>query len=203
VKIGSDETTRLETAGSTGSTPGHSGAKANTETEAMLEEELKSTALHVMQQSRKQVGKCLTALTEEELWKDFNRHLVSIGNLLLHLIGNLSQHVLFGLGGIAYTRRRSLEFSDKPGLSKDELYGRFATVVDRAVQVIAHLQPGDLTRRYVIQGHECSGAEDLIIVLEHLSYHTGQIVFAVKYLKDVDFGFYADVDLEQPNAPLR
>ena len=51
----------------------------------MLEDELKNTALHVMQQSRKQVGKCLRLLNEDEVWKDFNRHLVSIGNLLLHL----------------------------------------------------------------------------------------------------------------------
>ena len=55
------------------------------ETVAMLEDELKNTALHVMQQSLKQVGKCASLLNEDEVWKDFNRHLVSIGNLLLHL----------------------------------------------------------------------------------------------------------------------
>jgi uncharacterized damage-inducible protein DinB len=169
----------------------------------MLEDVLKQTASAVLRQSGDRISRCLDLLDEEAIWRDFNPHLVSVGNLVLHLIGNLSQHVLSGLGGDAYTRRRAREFTDKPGLGKAELLGRFARVLDRAVQVIAQLRSEDLAKRAVFQGHECSGAEDLMIVMEHLSYHTGQITFAVKYLKNLDLGYYAGVDLERPNASAR
>jgi uncharacterized damage-inducible protein DinB len=36
-------------------------------------------------------------------------------------------------------------------------------------------------------------------VVEHFSYHTGQIAFWVKQLTDHQLGFYANVDLNQQN----
>ncbi len=167
----------------------------------MLEEELKKIAASVMQQSGERIARCMSFLDEDEVWRDFNPHLVSVGNLILHLIGNLSQHVISGLGNESYTRQRDREFSDKPNLGKRELLEIFSRTVDRAARVVETLQVEDLTKRYIAQGHECSGAEDLITVIEHLSYHTGQLTFAVKYLKKVDVGYYAGVDLNQQNRP--
>ncbi len=59
-----------------------------------------------------------------------------------------------------------------------------------------------LTRTYVIQGTERSGGRALFSAVEHLSYHTGQITFAVKHLKDVDVGYFAGMDLNQQNRPI-
>ncbi len=171
------------------------------ESHPMLADEVKTKAIAEVRQSEERITRCLSFLEEGEVWRDFNPHLVSVGNLILHLMGNLSQHVLSGLGRSAYTRQRSHEFTDKPGLTKAELLARFGQVLEGVRRVIAALQPDDLTRRYVIQGRECSGAEDLLSVLGHLSYHVGQITFAVKFLKNVDVGYYAGVDLGRQNAP--
>ncbi len=168
---------------------------------ATCEDELKRTAIRVLRQSRERIEKCLAHIDNAGLWQDFNPHLVSIGNLVLHLIGNISQHVLSGLGQDPYTRHRSTEFTAKPGTSKAALLAEFDRVMHRAVEVVERLQPGDLLKRSVFQGHECTAAEDLMSVAEHLSYHTGQIVFAVKYAKNIDLGFYAGVDLNQQNRP--
>ncbi len=171
------------------------------ESQPLLADEVKAKAIAVVRQSEERIAKCLSFLEEGEVWHDVNPHLVSIGNLILHLMGNLSQHVLGGLGRGAYIRHRSREFTEKPALTKAELLGRFRQVLEGVRQVIAALQSDDLTRRYVIQGRECFGVEDLIGVLEHLSYHVGQITFAVKSLKNVDVGYYAGVDLDRQNAP--
>jgi uncharacterized damage-inducible protein DinB len=37
----------------------------------------------------------------------------------------------------------------------------------------------------------------LVHVVEHFSYHTGQIAYAVKAGKDLDLGFYRGVDLNR------
>ncbi|HSB77510.1 MAG TPA: DinB family protein [Candidatus Methylomirabilis sp.] len=168
----------------------------------MLETEVKRHAAEAIRQSRVRICRCLDLLEPEEIWKDFNANLVSVGNLILHLMGNISQHVLSGLGHVAYTRQRDREFSDKPGMGRAELLARLGRITDEAVQVIEGLRTEDLARRYIAQGRECSGAEDLMAVVEHLSYHTGQITFAVKYLKNLDVGYYAGVDLNQQNRSL-
>ncbi|RXK87757.1 hypothetical protein EST62_06365 [Chlorobaculum sp. 24CR] len=47
---------------------------------------------------------CIDAVDEARLWDDFAPNLASPGNLVLHLVGNLSQYVLKTLGGREYHR---------------------------------------------------------------------------------------------------
>lgn len=166
---------------------------------SMLANDIKGAAAKRMRESGERIAKCLHLLEPQEVWRDFNPNLVSVGNLVLHLVGNLSQHVLAGLGHAPYVRHRVREFTEKPPMGKRELIATFEQTMQRALSVIERLGEADLTRRSVIQGKEVSGAEDLIGVIEHLAYHTGQIAFALKYLKNVDLGFYAGVDLDQQN----
>jgi uncharacterized damage-inducible protein DinB len=167
----------------------------------MLVDELKTAAVATMRRNLQGIVKCVNLLDEGELWKDFNGNLVSIGNLLLHLSGNISQYILSGLGGESCTRQRAREFSDKPQLGKAELLDRFTQIIDQALRVVEALPSESLTRISIIQGAERSGARALFSAVEHLSYHTGQITFAVKHLKDVDVGYFAGVDLNQQNRP--
>ena len=57
----------------------------------------------------------------------------------------------------------------------------------------------ELMRKRMVQGFEYSGIGIIIHVTEHFSYHTGQIAFWTKQLKNKDLGFYADRDLEIKN----
>jgi len=50
-----------------------------------------------------------------------------------------------------------------------------------------------------VQGYYHSGIGIIIHVTEHYSYHTGQIIFWVKLLKNKDLGFYAGIDLNVKN----
>jgi uncharacterized damage-inducible protein DinB len=56
-----------------------------------------------------------------------------------------------------------------------------------------------------VQAFQASGISIFVHVTEHLSYHTGQIAFWTKQLKDKGLGFYAGMDLNRragtPEAP--
>jgi len=143
------------------------------------------------------IMKSLAFLDDSDLWKSFNPNLVSVGNIILHLIGNVSQHILCGLGGQPYTRHRGQEFTDKPELTRGELEGRLSDTVRGAVLVIRGLAGEELERSYTIQGSRYTGLVDIVAVLEHFCYHVGQIAFAVKLLKNVSLGLSDDAALNR------
>ena len=59
------------------------------------------------------ICRCLDSLTEEQIWWRPNETSNSVGNLLLHLNGNMRQWILAPLGGIANTRDRDAEFAER------------------------------------------------------------------------------------------
>lgn len=130
---------------------------------------------------------CVALLSEDELWLRPNPAMNSAGNLLLHLHGNLSQWVLDGLGGETFERHRSREFSASRAASKAELLAGLRHVVGRCQQV-AGLPATELTRRRSIQGYDTDGVYVLVHVVEHMSYHTGQIVSLTKLLRGPEAG---------------
>ena len=146
---------------------------------------------------RDRICTCLSLMDDADVWRDVNAHVVSIGNTVLHLVGNLSQQVLAGLGGQDYKRERSAEFTDKPDADGAELQRRLTETVDKAMAVIADMDADMMTRTYTIQGSETTGIGAVIHVVTHFTYHAGQIAFAVKAAKDIDVGFYKGVDLEK------
>src|SRR6266702_1906864 len=60
----------------------------------------------------------------------------SIGNLILHLTGNLNYYIGAQIGGTGYVRQRPLEFSST-GKPKAELLGDFDRVIEIVVATIA------------------------------------------------------------------
>ena len=159
--------------------------------------EVTATAVKRIGRGLCRIERALQFLDDAELWKDPNPNLVSVGNIVLHLIGNVSQHVLSGLGGQAFVRERSREFTDKPGLGKAELVARLRETVGNAVCLLDGMSLAQLERTYTIQGMTYTGTGDVLAVLEHFSYHAGQVVFAVKLLKNVSLGLSDDVALNR------
>ena len=52
------------------------------------------------------IGRCLERLSDEDVWSRPNEASNSIGNLLLHLRGNITQWIIGGVGERAYERHR-------------------------------------------------------------------------------------------------
>ena len=143
--------------------------------------------------------RCLNELSEEEIWLRPNPSSNSIGNLIFHLCGNITQYILSSLGNTKDERDRDKEFSATEGLTKDELKHKLVDTVNAAVNIIQSCTKKDLKRVRDVQGFQLSGIGIIIHVTEHYSYHTGQIAFRTKQLKNIDLKFYDGVDLNVKN----
>jgi uncharacterized damage-inducible protein DinB len=142
---------------------------------------------------------CLVELKEDEVWQSPGSASNSIGNLVLHLCGNITQYVISSLGNTEDNRDRDKEFSEKGGYTITMLSDKLSDTVKRATEIIKTLDENALTKNYSVQGFNLSGIGIIIHVTEHYSYHTGQIAFYTKQLRNKDMGFYAGTDLNKKN----
>jgi len=129
------------------------------------------------------IDHCLSLLSDEQVWWRPNEACNSVGNLLLHLRGNLAQWVLGGIADRPVERRRSLEFAARGTATKTALMGGLSEVVARTRGVIREMQPADFARAIRVQGYDTDGLGIVFHVVEHMSYHTGQIVALTKQLQ--------------------
>ena len=145
------------------------------------------------------IERCLNELSEEGIWKKPNNSSNSVGNLILHLCGNITQYIISSLGKKEDNRNRDKEFTTTSGYNKSELLKKLTSTLDEAILTLKNLNEKDLLKVQSVQGFNYSGIGIIIHVVEHYSYHTGQITFWTKLLKDKDLGFYANVDLNKKN----
>lgn len=145
------------------------------------------------------ISKCLSKLTEDQVWAKPNESVNSIGNLILHVQGNMTQYILSGLGGLPDIRIRDEEFTSYKTHSKEELINSFNETIKKVVNTILNIQPTSLLEEYQIQGFTLIGMEVIIHVTEHLSYHVGQIALMTKLTTNSQVDFYENLDLNKLN----
>lgn len=167
--------------------------------ENALVEELVKNALYRMDENSRMIQISLEEISEAELWLKPKESLNSIANLILHLCGNITQYVISSLGEVEDIRNRDLEFSASVGASKSELLGKLEETVSTAKRVIFDANLDQLLKIRAVQGFSLSGVGVIMHAVEHYSYHTGQIAFWVKQLKNKDLGFYVGTDLDVKN----
>ena len=132
---------------------------------------------------------CLDQLSDQEIWWRPNEASNSVGNLVLHICGNMRQWIISGLGGAADVRERDKEFSERGPITRAALREKLQQTVSAACDVLARLQPGVLTRHYRIQEFDVSGYYAAAQVIEHVAYHLGQIIYVTKLKRAKDLGF--------------
>jgi len=143
-----------------------------------------------LRQFADRIGVCLGKLNEDQLWARGGENENAIGNLALHLAGNVCQWILSALGGDPFKRDRDGEFAARGGFTAADLSAKLRDTVDQAAKIISALTTAQLTQRYEIQNYHVSGVEAVYHVVEHFAEHTGQIIFATKMLTGDDMGFY-------------
>ncbi|MGB5316076.1 MAG: DinB family protein [Robiginitalea sp.] len=165
----------------------------------ILAADFRDQAVLRLSESLEKIRGCLSELDEEAFWYAPNKNSNSAATLLRHLQGNIGQYIISGLGGAADHRDREAEFTGKDTLKRREVEADFFEVARKAKDLIQSLPETALAQRKQVQGFELSGIGIILHVVEHLSYHTGQLVYLTKQLADVDLGFYKDFDLNQKN----
>ncbi len=136
------------------------------------------------------IGDCLGRLSEEQVWTRGGDNENAIGNIVLHLCGNVRQWIGSGLGGRPDVRVRDREFAARGEVKPEELRERLMSTVDDAVAILGDLPAGRLTEVVRVQSYDVTVLEAVFHVVEHFSQHTGQILFATKQLTGADLGYY-------------
>jgi uncharacterized damage-inducible protein DinB len=136
------------------------------------------------------IEKCLTGLSDQEIWWRANEESNSIGNLLLHLCGNVRQWIVSGLGGASDERLRQAEFDERSLISKTDLIAKLRATLTEVDEVLANFDSDKLLDSYRIQNCDVTALEAIFHVVEHFSMHTGQIILLTKQLTARDMHFY-------------
>lgn len=134
-----------------------------------------------------QIRAVVEKLSDEEIWWRPNETSNSIGNLVLHLSGSLNHYLNRNIGGIAYDRDRDGEFAARGPVPKKELMAIFDDMVANADRTLAGLKPESLTGPSTDPERLNYLVEDLIGILNHVSTHTGQILWIGKMLHEGEF----------------
>lgn len=137
---------------------------------------------------------CVESLTDEQVWWRPNPSCNSVGNLVLHLNGNVGQWLVASFRGQADLRDRPAEFNASGDISARDLLGKLETTMKAAGDVLNALTEEDLRRPMEIQGYHVTGLVAVYQVVEHFGLHYGQIAYITKMLRDVNLGFYRGLD---------
>jgi uncharacterized damage-inducible protein DinB len=143
-----------------------------------------------LEQYESRINACLDRLTYQQVWTRNADAENAIGNLVLHLSGNVRQWLLSGVGGLEDTRDRDSEFAARDAQHIAELKLRLHETVAEAVRLLRSLPAEQLSEPLKRQGYDVTVLEGIYHVVEHFSHHTGQIIFATKMLTSQDLGFY-------------
>jgi len=134
-----------------------------------------------------QVRAALAALDDAQIWLRSNSSANSVGNLVLHLCGSTRHFLGRGVGGSDYRRDRPAEFAEKGPIPRAELLRTVEDTIAEAERVLAAVEPGRLLEVKDVAGEPQTVLALLLRTAHHWGVHTGQIVYAVKALKEAPF----------------
>jgi uncharacterized damage-inducible protein DinB len=146
--------------------------------------------LHLNDDFMPKIEKCLDVLSEEDVWWRAHETNNGVGNLLLHLSGNVRQWIVSGLGGKPDSRQRPLEFSERNAIPKNIVWSNLQHSVAEASQVLESFPVEQLLEKRKIQGFDETALQAIFHVVEHFSMHTGQIIYITKLRAGRDLRFY-------------
>lgn len=147
-----------------------------------------------LEQLGERVIACLNKLSDEQIWERGTENENAVGNLVLHLCGNVRQWIGSGMACRPDARQRAEEFAARGPLPSAALSGRLKETISEAVSTLRSFPETRLLERVTVQGYDVTILEVICHVVEHFSYHTGQIIFITKHATGESLGFYRHLE---------
>jgi hypothetical protein len=137
---------------------------------------------------------CVEALTDEQVWWRPNAASNSIGNLILHLNGNVRQWLVVSFNRLDDRRDRPAEFNQREIIPASAVMEQLVSTMQQASEVLSRLTERDLLTAFEIQGYRVSGLDAVYQVVEHFGMHYGQILYITKMLRSEDLCFHRELN---------
>lgn len=137
---------------------------------------------------------CVESLTDEQVWWRPNGASNSIGNLILHLNGNVLQWLVVSFNRLQDNRDRPREFNERQAITASALLEQLGATMQQASEILSRLTEIDLVAQFEIQGYSVSGLDAVYQVVEHFGMHYGQILYVTKMQRGEDLGCYKELN---------
>ena len=157
---------------------------------------LKKSRKLLLQDFLPKIERAVSVLHDDDIWWRPNDASNSIGNLLLHLSGNVAMWIVGGVGSRPFERNRQQEFDERTHISATELLRRLLATLEQADEVLSSVTDADLLSRRQIQSYDVTVLDAIYHVVEHFAMHTGQIILLSKARTGNDLKLW-----QQPAAP--
>jgi uncharacterized damage-inducible protein DinB len=131
---------------------------------------------------QKRVHELVGPLSQQQLWTKPYTYGNSIGNLILHLTGNLNYYIGARMGETGYVRDRDLEFRDS-GKAKEELLRKFDRAIEVVVQTVSKQSATDWAAPYTAERTQMHDRFSMVLnCAAHANHHVGQIIYLQREL---------------------
>jgi hypothetical protein len=157
------------------------------------EQDLTETYIAV---AREELGKaaetirhCLAQLNDDQVSWRAHPAMNSIGNLVLHLCGNVRQWIVSGVGGEPDCRDRPGEFAERGSFPRQRVLEQMADVLEQADRVIANASSATLLEPCRIQGFETNRMAAIFDSVAHFKGHAQEIVCLTRMQLGSDYRF--------------
>jgi hypothetical protein len=132
---------------------------------------------------------CLEQLTDEQIWWRPRSDMNSIGNLVLHLNGNVRQLIISTIGGVPDDRDRPAEFAARNAIPKAVLLEQLTITIDSAKSVISHAPLEELCRVRRVREFDWSGLQAIVRSVSHFRGHTQEIIHQTRTILGEHYRF--------------
>lgn len=181
---------------------GSSKNQHGTPNQRLIAPEFALESRKLLDQSMGKIQHCLGQLDEEQIWWRPNDVLNSIGNLILHIGGNLRQWAVSGVGSQPDTRHRQAEFDHREIIPCIELLAQLSATVEEAKNVINEIQQDEWISRVTIQGFDVSKLEAISHTCTHFVGHTHQIIMLTRMQLGSNYQFQWSPQADRQNLPI-
>lgn len=137
---------------------------------------------------------CVESLSDEQVWWRPNEASNSIGNLILHLNGNVRQWLVSSFKRSEDRRDRPAEFRERRPIAASALLEKLGATLKEASDILDSLTEADLLTTFHIQGYTVNGLQAVYQIVEHFGMHYAQILYITKLVRGEDLGFYRELD---------
>ena len=132
---------------------------------------------------------CFGQLTDEQIWSRSRADMNSIGNLVLHLAGNVKQLIVSGVGDVPDDRDRPAEFAARDMIPAGELLGRLSQAVEKAQDAIRTASPEALLGPVKVKKYDWTGMQAVVRSIAHFRGHTQEIIHMTRERLGANYEF--------------